>query len=107
MYRDTRNANYPEDRNFNDFDSDLHSIMDYISKEAEYIKPYLRPLDSMTEEEKEEYHKLTNIAWSGPLPFYALTFDGVDWLNENKFDYRGLIPMDLALEAPEGMYKTE
>ena len=28
----------------------------------------------------------------------------IDWLNENHFDYRGLIPMGLALEAPEGMY---
>ena len=28
-----------------------------------------------------------------------------DWLNKKGFDYRGLIPMRLALEAPEGMYK--
>jgi hypothetical protein len=28
-----------------------------------------------------------------------------DWLNKKMFDYRGLIPMGLALEAPEGMYK--
>ena len=30
-----------------------------------------------------------------------------DWLNAHHFDYRGLIPMGLALEAPEDMYKTE
>jgi len=26
------------------------------------------------------------------------------WLNKKMFDYRGLIPMGLALEAKEGMY---
>ena len=30
---------------------------------------------------------------------------GFDWLNAHHFDYRGLIPKGLALEAPEGMYK--
>ena len=33
--------------------------------------------------------------------------ESIDWLNEHHFDYRGLIPMGLALEATEGMYKTE
>ena len=28
-------------------------------------------------------------------------------LNAHHFDYRGLIKMRLALEAPEGMYKTK
>ena len=28
----------------------------------------------------------------------------IDWLNANHFDYRGLIPMGLALPAKEGMY---
>jgi hypothetical protein len=30
---------------------------------------------------------------------------GINWLNGHHFDYRGLIKMGLALEAPEGMYK--
>lgn len=30
-----------------------------------------------------------------------------DWLNAHHFDYRGLIPMGLALEAPADIYKTE
>lgn len=33
------------------------------------------------------------------------TYYGIDWLNKHHFDYRGLIQMNLALEAPEGMYK--
>ena len=31
---------------------------------------------------------------------------GTDWLNANHFDYRGLIPMGLALEATKDMYKN-
>jgi hypothetical protein len=30
--------------------------------------------------------------------------DFTDWLLEHHFDYRGLIPMGLALEAPKDMY---
>ena len=62
------------------------------------IKPYLRPMSSMTEEEKDEYDRLVmcNASW---------VVD--DWLNKNHFDYRRLIPMGLALEAPDGMYNKE
>ena len=59
-------------------------------------KPYLRPMSSMTEEEKEEARNL----------IYA-TVEFTDWCNEHHLDYRHLIEKDLALEAPEGMYKTE
>lgn len=62
------------------------------------VKPYLRSMSSMTEEEKEE---LRTLKWT-KLEHYT-----VDWLNEHHFDYRGLIEKGLALEAPEGMYKTE
>ena len=66
------------------------------------FKPYLRPLSSMTEEELNEYENfITNekddqIRFCNELVFY----------NSHHFDYRGLIPMGLALEAPENMYKN-
>ena len=28
-----------------------------------------------------------------------LSIPALDWLNKNNFDYRGLIPMDLAIDA--------
>lgn len=74
------------------------------------VKPYLRQLSSMTEEEKKEYGKVceldTEILANHPMngePFPAL-YNSQDWLNKNMFDYRGLIEKELAKAAPEGMY---
>jgi len=92
--------------------------------ELRHIKPYLRPMSSMTEEElKELNEKYGNIAYffiQEPPYYHGLQaqhedigsieigeFSEIyDWLNAHHFDYRGLIPMGLALEAPEGMYKN-
>lgn len=78
------------------------------------IKPYLRPMSSMTEEEKEEYNKTRDkiaVQWDDygmPIVYeYAYTIKTFDWFNAHHFDYRGLIWKGLALEAPEDMYKTE
>lgn len=89
------------------------------------FKPYLRPMSSMTEEElKELNEKYGNIAYffiQEPPYYHGLQaqhsdigsieiseFSEIyDWLNAHHFDYRGLIQMGLALEAPEGMYKIE
>lgn len=68
-------------------------------------KPYLRPMSSMTEEERKEYKHL--VAFSGSSYGAA---DLVDWLNKKMFAYRtidgkDMFELGLALEAPEGMYK--
>lgn len=59
-----------------------------------YIKPYLFPLSSMTEEEKLMYEGLMigtdNISYM---------LDVIDWLNAHHFDYRNLIQMNLAINA--------
>ena len=70
------------------------------------IKPYLRPMFSMTDEEKEEYRNECNKVLSMPFKING-PYPIVDWLNEHHFDHRGLIPKGLALEASEDMYKTE
>lgn len=75
---------------------------DDCSLDIDEFKPYLRPMSSMTEEETLEFVK-TTIKTPDGYPMW--TTDSYDWLNAHHFDYRGLIPMRLALEAPDGIYK--
>ena len=57
----------------------------------EYIKPYLFPLSSMTVEQKEDMIRSSCGIGSDKNVF--------DRWNKNHFDYRGLIPMGLAIDA--------
>jgi len=58
------------------------------------IKPYLRPISSMT---KEEFDKYEELEWAGD--FENLSIPLLDWLNAHHFDYRGLIEKNLALDC--------
>ena len=75
------------------------------------IKPYLRPLSSMTE---EEFDDMFNKLYSAQDEFFRncsntdtigkiIANDSVryDYLNKKMFDYRGLIPKGLAIEVTE------
>lgn len=73
---------------------------------TEYIKPYLRPMSSMTEEEEDEYQECGNKDIAEAY-IHLVPNNRMDWLNAHHFDHRGLIPMGLALKAPEDMYKEE
>ena len=64
------------------------------------IKPYLRPMSSMTEEEKKEWVQLRTVVDKYIDGYHVV----VDFYNKHHFDYRCLIESELALEAPEGMY---
>ena len=61
------------------------------------IKPYLFPLSSMSEKQSKEYHELIGgmFGTSALINFEVLT----DFFNSNHLDYRGLIPMGLAIDA--------
>lgn len=78
-----------------------------INYPLRYVKPYLRPMSSMTEEEDKEFALLqTNFYVDGFLyPIAAINM--VNWLNVHHFDFRGLIPKGLAIEAPKNMYKIK
>lgn len=81
---------------------DKHSIVEPLSI-TDY-KPYLRPLSSMTDEEREEYSEF--IGEINCCAYFIDPISQMGWLNKNMFDYRELIPKGLANEAPEGMYLT-
>ena len=80
------------------------------------VKPYLRPLSSMTDEEEAEIANIIEEVYDFTFRTEELlemipmqkTFPmaSVDWFYENGFDIRGLIEKGLALEAPQGMYKN-
>ena len=73
-------------------------------EDVEVVKPYLRPMSSMTEEERKEYNNECNkvlLLRYSAKNHYPVT----DWLLAHHFDFRGLIEKGLALEASEGMYK--
>lgn len=85
----------------------------FLSHRDDFVdmKPYLRPMSSMTKEEKYIYRHMLgatlNSEGESIMFVYVEDFPRVmDWLNSHHFDYRGLIEKGLALEAPEGMYKN-
>ena len=82
--------------------SAYHLVAASYDFEYRKLRPYLRPLSSMTEEEKEELLDISSLISS-----IELSKKLGDLLLSHHLDFRGLIPMGLALEAPEGMYKIE
>ena len=68
-----------------------HDIDAIERGQYDFYKPYLFPLSSMTEEQKEDMIKSSCGIGSDKNVF--------DWYNKNHFDYRGLIPMGLAIDA--------
>ena len=74
------------------------------------IKPYLRPISSMTEEESKEYfdfrnQELQRVAFA-EIGRESAIAEISDWLNAHHLDYRGFIEKGLVLEAPKDMYKN-
>ena len=108
-----------------EFDEDAPSNRRMLTKYIDDIytgwvvdcKPYLRPMETMTEEERKELKKLMNcdyvtysslrytlggqVDYDDFLVYYEESSKLIDWLNKNMFDYRGLIEKGLALEAIE------
>lgn len=66
--------------------------------EIDIVKPYLRPMTDMTENERWDYdYKREN----------HTEWEAYDYLNSIHIDYRGLIGRGLALPAPDGMYNEQ
>ena len=86
------------------------------------IKPYLFPLSNMTKEQCYEFYcrfveneidyddfkeyYFDNGLWHKLLTSIDDCNSVVDWFNKNNIDYRGLIPMGLAIDATNlGIYE--
>ena len=78
-----------------------------MESEISDVKPYLFPLSSMTEEQKEEiedkliFPSNSNGGWIEILynDKYNIPFWLIDFCNKNHFDYRGLIEKGLAIDC--------
>ena len=88
---------------------------------VEEVKPYLFPLSSMTEEQRIELYKVLGLGYEShyhlskewedfndsidnnglflPASWVSDLNKMYNWLNKNHFDYQGLIPMGLAIDA--------
>lgn len=75
-------------------------VGEYVTDVIEPCKPYLFPLSSMTEEQKKEYNSLCSIGTDecGDITYFN-TFESIDWLNKNHFDYHHLIERNLAIDC--------
>ena len=97
-------------------------VWEYIAVDKP-CKPYLRSISSMTKKEVDELFHILKINEENPKEwlkvndigiirlfteegkdFYEIA-EAIDYLNSIHIDYRGLIEEDLAIIAPEGMYK--
>ena len=102
------------DENDNIYDAICYTDLfkDECSIGIEHFKPYLFPLSSMTEEEKEELKQehikdenlyiecLTREAkGDSSMRGKVIIHYAIDWCNKNHFDYRGLIEKGLAIDA--------
>ena len=99
-------------------DFDRSEAEEYDLNDGDTVKPYLRPMSSMTEEEEKEIRMLHHCFYRegngwitagvfGTNDCGCTVFEMADilnYLNAHHFDYRGLIEKGLALEAKEGMY---
>lgn len=56
------------------------------------IKPFLRSMKDMTEEEEYWYYNFIDSKF-----YYESVSELVDWLDKNMLDHRGLIPRGLAI----------
>lgn len=90
--------------------ADKHTM--YLN--IERVRPYLFPLSSMTDEQRDELKKYTCPDGTGyfkedclccpinhvgeQIPFTFMS-KIIEWLDKNNFDYRGLIPMGSAIDA--------
>lgn len=89
-----------------------YNTVDLWSKDACFnpvdiskIKPYLFPLSSMNEEQKEEFNtkslELQLKVIDDEIMYEKATEFQVDFYNKHHLDWRGLIPMGLAIDATD------
>lgn len=66
---------------------------------VDFVKPYLFPLSSMTEEQMFDFATVQAENCKGSYPTLSECSAIIDWGYKHHFDIYGLIPMGLAIDA--------
>lgn len=93
-------------------------IHDYIKLSLDKVifKPYLRPMEDMTEKEKRHIQNRFCYQWDGESVMELINYckidisditDFINWLYEHHLDFNFLIEKGLALKAPKDMYEIK
>ena len=86
----------------------LESPAGYGTSDIEDYIPYLFPMSSMTDKQKDEINKFFKSIEGQLVGLWGRTVYLIDFLNKNHFDYRGLIKEGLAIDATGlNIYKEE
>lgn len=92
------NGDFIEDREMG-----LGSLHDFMFNDVD-VKPYLRDMEDMTDDERTEFQSLQNFykyynALGTHYKYYN-TVKSIDWLNKKHFNWRGL-PEDMYIKVTE------
>ena len=80
--------------------SEKSSVEVLVGYDDYEIKPYLIPLSSMTEVQKNIYSTYIDELKRNDGTYFETIFTSLQfWLYANHFDVHGLIPLDLAIDA--------
>ena len=73
---------------------------DIVPIEIDFIKPYLFPMSSITDAEKEEYCQLQQrVIYNSKGPVNEDIAKYINWCHKKHLDINNLIPMGLAIDA--------
>ena len=87
-------------------------VGEYVTDVIEPCKPYLFPLSSMTEEQKNQLKEIWDADMNKALDYAISGEEGlsdlfqlsaakkvINWFIKNHFDFQGLIPKELAIDC--------
>lgn len=90
------------------FNSQFYLTEPELWTSPQYIKPYLRSTEDMTESELREYlDTMDRVEVGENIYKYIETAKTYKYLNSHHFDYRGLIGKGLAIKADRKIYVSE
>jgi hypothetical protein len=90
---------YNDDDTIKDYICHTDFFKDELCK-IEFFKPYLFPMSSMTEEQKETYCQLQQkVIYNSKGVVNKDVMNYINWCYENHLDVNDLIPKGLALDA--------